>query len=146
MVLSSHYAVPTSHVTVLSHIWWFSYFFSHLTVSSSHCAVSTSHMTVLSHIWWFPYFFLTFDGSIFTLCSSNITYDSFFLTFDGSLFFSHIWRFHRHTMRFQHNIWQSFCRIGWFPYFFLTLNDSILTLCNSNVTCRGGKWVGLGWT
>ena len=69
-------------------------FFSHLTVLSSHYAVPTSHVIVLSHIGWFLYFFLTLDGFILTLCSSNITCDSFFLTFGGSLtFFSHIWRF-----------------------------------------------------
>ena len=36
-------------------------------------------------------FFITFDGSILTLCSSNITCDSSFLTFGSSLtFFSHL--------------------------------------------------------
>ena len=39
------------------------------------------------HIWWSPYFFLTFDGSIVTLDSTNITLDCTFLTFNGSLFF-----------------------------------------------------------
>ena len=77
-------------------------FFSNLTVSSSHCTVPTSHIIVIfshlvvsllfSHIWWFPYFFLTFDDSILTLCSSNITCDIFFLTFGSSLtfFFLHL--------------------------------------------------------
>ena len=37
------------------------------------------------------YFFLTFDGSILTLCSSNIICDSSFLTFGSSLtFFSYL--------------------------------------------------------
>ena len=38
-------------------------------------------------------------------------------------------------MRFQHHMWQFFCHIEWFLYFFLTLADSILTLCSSNITC-----------
>ena len=57
-------------------------FFSHLTVSSLYYVVPISHLTVfLSHLM-VPFFFPTFDGSILTLCSSNITCDSFF---------SHIW-------------------------------------------------------
>ena len=39
-------------------------------------------------------------------------------------------------MRFQHHMRQFFCHIGWFPYFFLTLDDFILTLCSSNITCN----------
>ena len=57
-----------------------------------------------SHIWWFSYFFLIYDGSILTLCSSNITCDHFFLTFGG------------------------------FLIFFLTFDGFILTLCGSNIT------------
>ena len=57
------------------------------------------------HIWWFPYFFLTFDGSNFILCSSNITFDSTIVIFGGS-FFS-----------------------------FLTFDGFILTLCSTNITC-----------
>ena len=62
-------------------------FFSHLTVLSSHYAVPTSHVTVLSHIGWFLYFFLTLDDSIITFCSFNITCDNSFLTLGGSLTF-----------------------------------------------------------
>ena len=68
-------------------------FFSHLTIPSSHCAVLTSHVTILSHIGWFPYFFLTLDDSILTLCSSNITCDSSFSHLVVPLLFSHIWWF-----------------------------------------------------
>ena len=50
------------------------------------------------------YQILIFDGSILTLCSSNIICDSSFLTFDGSL------------------------------TFFLIFDVSILTLCGSNIT------------
>ena len=57
-----------------------------------------------SHIWRFPYFFLIFDGSILTLCSSNIICDNSFLTFGGSL------------------------------TFFLIFNSFVLTLCGSNIT------------
>ena len=103
----SHYAIPTSHITVLlshwvvlllfSHTWrfhphivqfqrymWqlfltlgsFLTFFSHLTVSSSHCAVPTSYVTVLLTF----RESLTFDGSILTLCSSNIICDGCFFS------------------------------------------------------------------
>ena len=116
-VSSSYYAVLTSHVTVFSHIWWFSYFlfffFSYLTIPSSHSVVPTSHVTILfshlvvpllfSHIWWFIYFFLTFDSSIVTLSSTNIASDSIFVTFCGTLFFySQIWSFHYYIEQYQY--------------------------------------------
>ena len=88
MVSSSHCAIPTSHVTVFCYFSWFPYFFSYLIISSSHYAIPTSLVTVLCHIWWFLYFFfLTFDSSILTLCSTNITCDCTFVTFSGSFFF-----------------------------------------------------------
>ena len=63
-------------------------FFSYLTISSLYCAVLTSHVTVLFSHWWFSYFFfLTFDGSIFILCSFNIACDSSFLTLVVPLLF-----------------------------------------------------------
>ena len=49
-------------------------------------------------------------------------------------FFSHIWRFHPHIVQFQHHMWQFFSHVGWFPYFFLIFDGSILTLCSSNIT------------
>ena len=49
--------------------------------------------------------------------------------------FSYTWRFHPHIVQFQHYIWQFFCQIGWFPYFLLTLDGSILILCSSNIRC-----------
>ena len=81
-------------------------FFSHLMVSSSHWAIPTLYVTVL-----------------FSHCAVSL------------LFFSHIWWFHHHIVWFQHHMWQLFCHIGWFPYFFLTLDGFILTLCSSNITC-----------
>ena len=92
MVSFLYCAVPTSHVTVFFHIWWFSlFFFSHLMVPSSHCAVLTSHVTVLlSHLVVPLFFFLTFDDIILTLCSTNIICDYTFVTFGGSLIFSHL--------------------------------------------------------
>ena len=35
-------------------------------------------------------FFLTFNGTIFTLCSTNITYNCIFVTFGSFLIFSHL--------------------------------------------------------
>ena len=32
-------------------------------------------------------------------------------------------------------MWQYFCHIRWFSYFFLTFDGIILTLCSTNVTC-----------
>ena len=90
-VSSSRCAVPTSHVTVLlSHLVVpFFFFFSHLMVPLSHSTVLISHLTkLLSHLVvpLFIYFFLTFDGSIVTLDSTNITSDCIFITFSGTLF------------------------------------------------------------
>ena len=38
-------------------------------------------------------------------------------------------------MQFQHHMWQLFCYIRWFPYFFHTFDSFILTLCSSNIIC-----------
>ena len=76
----------------------FIFFFSHLMVPSSHCAVLTSHVLYFCHIRWFLYFFHTFDGTILTLCNTNITCKCTFVAFDGSLIFSHIRRYHSHIV------------------------------------------------
>ena len=88
------------------------------------------------HIGWFPYLFLTLDGSIFILCSSNITCDNCFLTFGVSLtfFFSHL------AIPSSHCAVPTLHVIIFFSYlvvpllFFLTFNDSIFKLCDSNIT------------
>ena len=108
MVPSSHCAVPTSHDCTFVTFDGSLIFFSHLMVSSSHCAEPTSHVIVLFHIWWFPYFFLTFDGTILTLCSTNITCNCTFVIFDGSLILF---------------------------YFLVIFDGAILTLCSTNITC-----------
>ena len=69
-----------------------------------------SHVTILLP----NYFFLTFDGSIITLCNSNVTCDNSF----AKLLFPHIWWFHPHIVQFQHHMWQFSCHIQWFLYFF----------------------------
>ena len=51
------------------------FFFSYLMIPSSHYAVPTSHVTVLWSHSVVPLFFLTFNGTILTLCSTNITYN-----------------------------------------------------------------------
>ena len=74
MAPSSYCVVPTSHVTILCHIWWFPYFFSHILWYHPHI------MQYQHHMW--PYFchigssiilFLTFYGTSLTLHSTNIT-------------------------------------------------------------------------
>ena len=83
-----------------------------------------------------PIFFLTFDDSILTLCSSNITFDNIFVTFGINLIFSHIWRFHPHNIQFQYYIWQYFLSHLVVPFFFFLIFDgSILILCSKNITC-----------
>ena len=58
------------------------YFFSHSMVPFSHYAVPTSHVTILLSHLMVLYFFLTFNGTIFTLCSTNIKYNCTFVTFE----------------------------------------------------------------
>ena len=73
-------------------------FFSHFMVPSSHYVIPKSHVTIfLSHSV-VPLFFLTFDGTILTLCSTNITCDCIFVTFGNSLilFYFHILWYHPH--------------------------------------------------
>ena len=87
-VLFSHCVILTSYVIVLlSHSVVPFFFSSHLIVLFSHYAVSTSHVTILLLHLVVLFFFLIFDGSIPTLCSSNITCDCSFVTFGGSLIF-----------------------------------------------------------
>ena len=78
---------------------------------------------------------ITFDGTILTLCSTDITCDCTFFTFGGSFIFSHIWWYHSHIMQYQHHMWLYFCYIRWFYFFFLTFDGTILTLCSINITC-----------
>ena len=76
----------------------FTFFFSHIWRCRPHIVQFQHHMWLyFCHIWWSLYFFLTFDGSIVTLGSTNITLDYTFLTFGGT-----------------------FCHIQWFFFFFLT--------------------------
>ena len=147
-VLSSYYAVPILHETVLlSHLVIPLFFFltfedsivalGYTNITSDYTFVTFSGSLFFSHIWQFPYrvilpyslYFLggtvptsrqhiipgyqilTFDGFIFILCSSNITYDSPFVKFGSSLIFSNIWRFYPHIVLFHHHIWQYFCHI-----------------------------------
>ena len=129
-----------------SHIWWFPYFFltfydSILTLCSSNITCDSSFLTLCCSLT----FFLTFDGSIPTLCNFNITYNGSFVTLGGSLtFFSHLTVPSSHctvptshvTVLFSHLVVPLlFSHIWWFPYFFLTFDGSILTLCSSNITC-----------
>ena len=88
-----------------------------------------------SHIWWFSYFFLTFGAFILILCSSNTTCDSSFLTFGGSLtFFSHLTVPSLHCGAPTLYVTIFFSRFVVHLPFLLILDDSILTLCNSNIT------------
>ena len=106
MILSSHCAVPTSHVIVLlSYSMFPLFFFSHFMIPSSHYVVPRSHVIVfLSH-------------SVVPL------------------FFSHIWWYYPYIAQYQHHMWLYFCHIRWFPYFFLTFYGTILTLHSINITC-----------
>ena len=78
---------------------------------------------------------ITFDGTILTLCSTDITCDCTFFTFGGSFIFSHICWFYHHIVQFQHHMRLFFCYIWWFLFFFaLTFNGSIITLGSINIT------------
>ena len=96
-ILSSYFALPTSHVTILfSHLVVPLLFSSYLTVSSSHYAVPTSqfqpHMwQFFCHIQWFPYFILTFNDFILT-CDSSLSHLAV------PLLFNHIWLFNSYIV------------------------------------------------
>ena len=107
MVSSSHYPIPTSHMTVFCYIWWFLYFFSsHLIVPSSYCAVLMLHVIVFCHIWWFLYFFF-----------SHLIIPSSYCAVPTS----HV------TVLLSHLVVPLF--------FFLAFYDTSLTLRNINITC-----------
>ena len=72
------------------HIRWFLFFFSHLMIPSSHYIVLTSYVIVLLSHSVVLLFFLTFDGTILTLHSINITCDCTFVTFIGFFSLSHL--------------------------------------------------------
>ena len=111
-------------------------FFSHLTVLSSHFAIPTSHVTILFAKLVVPLlFFLTFDGFILILCSSNITCDSSCLTFSDSLtFFSHLTVPSSHYANSTSHVIIFFPHIGGSLTFFLKFDNFILILCGSNIT------------
>ena len=85
---------PNSNITInLSmYVPIYTTLLSHWIVQLSHWIVPTSLLIVLlSHIWWYPIFFLTFDNSIVTLGSTNITSNHTFVTFGGTIiFFLHV--------------------------------------------------------
>ena len=166
MVSFSHCAVPTSHVTVFSYIWWFPYFFLtfhgsiltlysfkshvtvllshlmvplllflHLTVPSSRYVIPISHVTVLFLHLVVPLLFFTFDSFILTLCSSNITCVNSFVIFDDSLFFfSHLTVPSSHYIIPTSHLIVLFSHLVVHLFIFLTFDDSIITLCNFNIT------------
>ena len=78
---------------------------------------------------------ITFEGTIFILCSTNITCDCNFVRFGSSLIFFHIWWYRPHIMQYRYHMWLYFCHIRWFHYFFLKFDGTILTLCSTNITC-----------
>ena len=67
---------PThTYIYTLLTIWQFHHYIGIWVVPTSHVTIFLSHSIVSF------FFFLTFDGSIITLNSTNITYDSTFATF-----------------------------------------------------------------
>ena len=122
-----------------SYIWWFPYFF--LTFDGSILTLCSSNMwQFFSHIWWFPYFFfshLTVPSSHCVVPTSRVIPTSHVIVLLSHwvvpLLFSHTWRFHPHIVQFHHHMWQFFSHIWWFLYFFLTFDDSIVTLSSTNI-------------
>ena len=104
--------------------------------SSSYGAVLTSHLTILLSHLVVPFSFSShFDGFIFTLYSSNITFDSSFVTFGGFLFFfltfdSSIVTFSSTNITFD----SIFIILSGSFIFFLTFDGSIVTLDSTNIT------------
>ena len=87
-------------------------FFSYFMVPSSHCAIPTLHVIVLLSHSIVPFFFLTFNGSITTLSSTNIKYDSIFATFSCThIFFSNIWWYYLQIVQYQNYMWLYFCHV-----------------------------------
>ena len=80
----SGYQNITFDGTILLSYLMVPYFFSHSMVPFSHVQYQHHIKLYFCHIWWFPYFF-TFDGTILTLCSTNITCDCTFITFGSFL-------------------------------------------------------------
>ena len=126
---TSHMIILLSHLVVLLFFFKFDSIILILRSTISYVTVFLLHLMVLL-------FFLTFDSTILTLYSTNITCDCAFVTFVGSLIFSHIWWYHPHIMQYQHHMSLYFCHIWWFPYFFLTSDSIILTLCSTNIICN----------
>ena len=155
----SGYQNITFDGTILLSYLMVPYFFSHSMVPFSHVQYQHHIKLYFCHIWWFPYFF-TFDGTILTLCSTNITCDCTFITFGSFLIIflhlmvsfsyctipvSHVILLLSHSILllffFLHlmvptshmTILLSYLVVLFF--FFLTFDDTILTLCSTNITC-----------
>ena len=118
MVLSLHCVVITSHVIVLlSHLVVLLFFFSHLMVPSLHCVILTSYVIVLLSHLMVLLFFLTFDDTILTLYSTNITCDCILPHLVVHFFFSHLIVPSSHYA-IPISYVTVFCHIWWFIYFF----------------------------
>ena len=108
---------------------------SHLMVLSSYCAIPTSHETALLSYLVIPLFFLTFDGTILTICSTNIIYNCIYVTFGGSLiFFLHLIMLFSYCVVLTSHITVLLSHLV-NPFFFLTFDGIILILCSTNITC-----------
>ena len=145
---------------ILTHIWQFYRHIGIWAIPTSHVAVFLSHSIVppffFPHIWWFQhyiwqyhiwqyfcyirlylyFFFLTFDGSIFKLCSIKITCDCTFVTLVVQSFFlasdSSIVTLSSTNIIFN----RTFLTFDYTLIFFFTFDGIVLTLCNTNITCN----------
>ena len=136
MVPSSYCVISTSHVTVfLSHsivvLFFLTFDGTILTLCSTNVICDYTFITFSGSL----IFFLTFEGIILTLYSTNFTCDCTFITFCNSLIFSHIRWYHPQIVQYQHHMWLYFCYIRWFPFFFLTFDNTILILYSTNISC-----------
>ena len=104
-------------------------------VQFSHCTIPTSHVTIFCHIWWFLFVSLTYDGTILTLRDTNITCNCTFVTFSSSLFFSsHFIVLSSHCAVPTSHVIELLSH-SVVSLFFLTFYDTIRTLYSINITC-----------
>ena len=82
------------------------------------------------------YHFFIFDGTILTLCNTNITCDYIFVTFRGSLiFFSHLIVLSSYCAVPTSHVTVLLSHLMVPLFFFLTFDCTIPTVCSTNFTC-----------
>ena len=111
-------------------------FLTNVLCNSCFRLVCRKSLSFFSHLVIIYFFFPTFDNSIITLGSTNITCNHTFVTFKGSLFFFLTFDYSIVTLDCTKITYDcTFATFGYTLIFFLKFDSSIITFGRTNITC-----------